>query len=124
MYPMILVGVIAGTMCYQQFPHLPLGFCVSCFMTLFQVPSAQCPLHFHVLAIFVCFNGLYQTVPIYVACVTSYTIVCGSGIFTALQMRAIKQAEAAEKAKAERDDSFASKGMTQSTSGLSVRSGQ
>ena len=97
--PTVLIGIIAGTMCFQLFPYLPMGFCVSCFMAA--VPGSICPMPFTLacLAIFISFNGLYQTVPIYVACVTSYTVVCGSGVFTALQMRAIKQAEAAEAAK-------------------------
>ena len=117
-YPTILVGVIAGVMCFQLFPYLPLGFCVSCFMAA--VPGSICPMPFTLacLAIFVSFNGLYQTVPIYVACVTSYTVVCGSGIFTSLQQRAIKQAEAAARAKAEKEGSFASK----SSAGLSMNS--
>lgn len=93
-FPMVLVGIIAGVMCFQQFTYLPLGFCVSCFLAA--VPGSICPMPFTLacLAIFMSFNGLYQTVPIYIACVTSYTVVCGSGIFTALQLRAVKQAQA------------------------------
>ena len=121
-YPTILVGVIAGVMCFQLFPYLPLGFCVSCFMAA--VPGSICPMPFTLacLAIFVSFNGLYQTVPIYVACVTSYTVVCGSGIFTSLQQRAIKQAEAAARAKAEKEGNFASRSPTASSAGLSMNS--
>lgn len=102
-FPMVLVGIIAGVMCFQQFTYLPLGFCVSCFMA--SVPGSICPMPFTLacLAIFMSFNGLYQTVPIYIACVTSYTAVCGSGIFTALQLRALKQAEAARDAQLKKD---------------------
>ena len=103
-FPMVLVGIIAGVMCFQQFTYLPLGFCVSCFMAA--VPGSICPMPFTLacLTIFISFNGLYQTVPIYIACIASYTTVCGSGIFTALQMRALKQAEAAKNAKAAKEE--------------------
>ena len=43
------------------------------------------------LAIFTQYNGLYQTIPIYMATITSYTLVCGSGVFSAMQRRAMKQ---------------------------------
>ena len=121
-FPMILVGVIAGVMCFQFFPYLPIGFCVSCFMAA--VPGSICPMPFTLacLAIFISYNGLYQTVPIYVACVSSYTLVCGSGIFTALQMRALKQAEDAEKAKAERENLKAAQARRSSSGGVSMPS--
>ena len=89
-FPTILVGVMAGVVCYQQFNYIPLGMCISCFLSA--VPSGICPMPFTLacLAIFTQFNGLYQTVPIYIATITSYTLVCGSGIFTALANRGMK----------------------------------
>ena len=53
------------------------------------VPAAICPMPFTLLGIVVyCFYfGLYQTVPIYVSIVTSYLIVCGSGLFRKLADR-------------------------------------
>jgi hypothetical protein len=101
-FPTLLIGNIAGVLFYQWFPVVPLGMCVSCFIAA--VPAGICPMPFTLagLAIFTLFNGLYQTVPIYIATLISYLMVCGSGIFTALQVRAIKQAEEAAKAKAAR----------------------
>ena len=46
------------------------------------------------LTIFTLFNGLYQTVPIYIATLVLYLVVCGSGVFTALQLSAMKREEA------------------------------
>ena len=89
-FPTILVGVMAGVVCYQQFSYIPIGMCVSCFMSA--LPAGICPMPFTLaaLAIFTQYNGLYQTVPIYIATITSYTIVCGSGIFSFLQKRGLK----------------------------------
>jgi len=95
-FPTILVGTIAGMLFYQWQPTVPLGMCVACFIAA--VPSGICPMPFTLacLSIFTLFNGLYQTVPIYIACLVSYLVVCGSGVFTALQLAAIKRQEAAD----------------------------
>ena len=91
--PTIMVGIIAGTICYQLFPFLPLGLCVSCFLAA--VPGGICPMPYTLacLAIFMLSCGLYQTVPVFISTITAYSVVCGSGIFTALQRRALKKAE-------------------------------
>jgi len=88
-FPTILIGVMTGVVCYQLFPYIPLGMCVSCFLSA--VPAGICPMPFTLacLAIFTQYNGLYQTIPIYMATITSYTLVCGSGIFSAMQRRAM-----------------------------------
>ena len=89
-FPTILIGVMTGVVCYQLFPYLPLGLCISCFLAA--VPAGICPMPFTLacLAIFTQYNGLYQTIPIYIATITSYTLVCGSGIFSAMQRRAMQ----------------------------------
>ena len=94
-FPTILVGAIAGTLFYQWQTTVPLGLCVACFISA--VPAGICPMPFTLacLSIFTLFNGLYQTVPIYVATLMSYLLVCGSGVFTALQLRA-QQNQAAQ----------------------------
>ena len=90
-FPTILIGVMTGVVCYQLFSYVPLGMCVSCFLSA--VPAGICPMPFTLacLAIFTQYNGLYQTIPIYIATITSYTLVCGSGIFSAMQRRAMQQ---------------------------------
>lgn len=93
-FPTILVGAIAGVLFYQWQSVVPLGMCVACFMSA--VPAGICPMPFTLacLSIFALFNGLYQTVPIYIACLVSYLVVCGSGVFTALQLATMKKEEA------------------------------
>ncbi len=100
-FPTILVGAIAAVVCFQWYPTIPLGMCVACFISA--IPAGICPMPFTLagLAIFTLYNGLYQTVPIYIATLMSYTVVCGSGVFTALQLGAIKRAEAQAAARAE-----------------------
>jgi H+/Cl- antiporter ClcA len=94
-FPTILVGVISGMVCFQLFPYIPLGMCIACFMAA--VPSGICPMPFTLagLAIYLLHLGLYQTVPIFISVITAYTVVCGTGIFTALQQRALKKAREA-----------------------------
>lgn len=111
-FPTILIGIMAGVVCYQLFPDtIPLGMCISCFLAA--VPAGICPMPFTLacLAMVTQYNGLYQTVPIYLATITSYTLVCGSGIFTALQRRGMAQQAAllqrqqeAQQAKQKEDD--------------------
>eukprot|EP00606_Chrysophyceae_sp_TOSAG23-5_P000118 GSChrysophyteH2.ASY1.ANO1.959.1 assembled CDS len=100
-FPTILVGAIAAVVCFQWYPTIPLGMCVACFISA--IPAGICPMPFTLagVAIFTLYNGLYQTVPIYIATLMSYTVVCGSGVFTALQLGAIKRAEAQAAARAE-----------------------
>lgn len=90
-FPTILVGTISGVLFYQWQNVVPLGMCLACFIAA--VPAGICPMPFTLagLAIFTLFNGLYQTVPIYIAVLVSYTVVCGSGIFKALQLSAMKR---------------------------------
>eukprot|EP00605_Chrysophyceae_sp_TOSAG23-4_P001239 GSChrysophyteH1.ASY1.ANO1.1350.1 assembled CDS len=90
-FPTILIGAISGVLFYQWFSTLPLGMCVACFISA--VPAGIVPMPFTLagLTIFILFNGLYQTVPVYIATLMSYTVVCGTGIFTALALRSQKQ---------------------------------
>lgn len=118
-FPTILVGVMAGVVCYQMFTYIPLGMCVSCFLSA--VPAGICPMPFTLacLAIFTQYNGLYQTIPIYIATITSYTLVCGSGIFSALQRRGMQQRQTeSEKAAAAVEEEEKDFAVKQYMSGL------
>lgn len=86
-FPMITIGVIAGMIWYQIYPCAPIGLLIGCFLA--SVPAAICPMPFTLaaLSIFIFFFGLYQTVPIFIASITSYTLVVGSGLFEFLQKR-------------------------------------
>lgn len=92
-FPTLTIAIIAGVICYQQYSYLPYGLCIGCFLA--GMPAGICPMPFTLscLAIFLFFFGIYQTAPILLATITSYTVVCGSGLFSALQSRAKKQEE-------------------------------
>jgi H+/Cl- antiporter ClcA len=87
-FPLITIGAMAGLVCSQLYPSLPLGLCLGCFIG--GLPASICPMPFTLacLAIFIFYFGLYQTFPIFLSCIVSYTLVVGSGLFGALQRRA------------------------------------
>ena len=39
------------------------------------------------LAVIIFFFGTYQTIPIFVSVITTYTIICGSGLLKAITLR-------------------------------------
>lgn len=86
-FPMLTIGCMAGGAAALTYIDQPPGFCIACFMTA--VPAGICPMPFTLLGIgvYCFFFGLYQTVPIYIAIMTSYVVVCGSGIFRKLADR-------------------------------------
>ena len=87
-FPMITVSMMAGAIAWQNFPYLPYGLCIGCFLAA--LPGGICPMPMTLasLSIFCFFFGMYQTGPILIATMTSYTLVSGSGLFGALQKRA------------------------------------
>jgi len=92
-FPMLTIGTFAGCCMALFYPSLPVGFCIGAFMAA--VPAGICPMPFTLLGIAVyCFYfGIYQTVPIFIAVITSYTVVCGSGLFRVLADRGNAAAE-------------------------------
>jgi len=86
-FPMIAVGAMCGAVAYQQYDYLPLGLCVGCFLA--GVPAGICPMPFTLVGIpiYILYFGLYQTIPIFICVITSYTVVCGSGLFKTLADR-------------------------------------
>lgn len=100
-FPLITVGIIAGVVCQQYYPTLPLGLTIGCFMTA--IPGAVCPMPFTLtcLTVFTWYFGLYQTAPIYISCVTSYIILCGSGFFKKLAGTAQEREKAEKLARAQ-----------------------
>lgn len=84
-YPMVTIGAIAGAVCSRYYPSLPLGLCISCFSAA--VPGGVVPMPFTLLCLFafIFYFGLEQTVPAFVAIITSYSLVCGSGLMKRLQ---------------------------------------
>ena len=86
--PTISIGIVCGVICHKQYDYIPLGMAVTCFMTA--LPAAICPMPFTLfgIAASVFFLGLYQTVPVFVGCITSYLMLTGIGLLGALQERA------------------------------------
>lgn len=84
-FPMLSMGAIAGVVCSLQYPGLPVAMSVGCFM--FALPCAIVPLPFTFTALccFLFYFGLYETVPVFVSILTSYLLLCGSGIFQRLR---------------------------------------
>jgi H+/Cl- antiporter ClcA len=86
-YPLITMGTIAGTACYMKFSYLPIGLCLSCFITA--IPSGLVPMPY-TLTCLSCFTfslNNYQAAPVFIATMTSYLIVSGSGILPKLQAK-------------------------------------
>jgi H+/Cl- antiporter ClcA len=99
-FPQIAVAMMSGCICFQLYGEtygLSLGLCVGCFLS--GLPSAIVPMPFtlSLLSIFVFYFGLYQTAPIFMSAITSYTIICGSGLFAALANRSREKQEALDK---------------------------
>lgn len=90
-FPVITIGLIAGTICHQQYEDIPLGMCVTCFLAA--VPASICPMPFTLvcLSCFLFFLGLQQTIPVFISCITAYLLFTGMGIMGALQARAQEQ---------------------------------
>lgn len=87
-FPFLTMGIISGVIMYLNYSYIPLGLCVGCFMISLPCAIVPMPFTFSALSIFVFFFGLYQTVPIFIASLTSYLIVCGTGLFKKLASRA------------------------------------
>jgi len=70
------------------------GNAIGCWMPAISAGICPMPITLTLLSLFVFNFGLYQTAPIFIATITSYTLVCGSGLFGALAARATAQAQA------------------------------
>jgi H+/Cl- antiporter ClcA len=95
-YPFLTMGILAGSIAYRHYPEVPLGLFVSAFMVALPSGIVPMPFTFTCLAAFTFFLGLYQTVPIFVACIVSFSLVCSSGLMKGL----VRRSEAREAAEA------------------------
>lgn len=92
-FPFLTMGLISGSLMYIRYPSCPLGLCIGTFMVSIACGIVPMPFTFTGLSCFVFFFGLYQTVPIFVATIVSYAVVCGSGLFKKLARGAQKKPE-------------------------------
>jgi len=108
-YPFLTMGTIVGVVAYKMHNEVPLGLFVSVFMVGLPSGIVPMPLTFVSLACFLLFFGFYQTVPVFVACVTSFSIVSSSGLMKSLaiqaQRREKEQQEVIDKKSRESADS-------------------
>eukprot|EP01033_Poteriospumella_lacustris_P006619 gene6619-4769_t len=93
-FPFLTMGMIAGCVMYQHFDYVPKGLCIAGFMVA--LPSGIVPMPFTFVALVVCiyYFGLYQIAPLFIAAITSYMFVSGSGLFKKLTSRAGMQNQA------------------------------
>lgn len=89
-FPFMSIGLIAGVVCYVNYEYVPYGLALGAFFVAVPCGITPAPFTFAGLSFFIFFFGLYQTVPIFVAVLTSYILICGSGLFKKLAMRAVK----------------------------------
>jgi H+/Cl- antiporter ClcA len=110
-FPMLTMACCAATITYQYYDYIPLGLCVGGFMI--GIPCGICPMPFTFLLLicFIFYFGLYQTAPLFIVAITSYSIVCGSGFLKKLQDRQVEMTNA--KAMEEENDLRAQKDLEQ-----------
>ena len=97
-FPFLTMGTIVGVIAYKMHNEVPLGLFVSAFLVGLPSGIVPMPLTFVSLACFLLFFGYYQTVPVFVACVTSFSIVSSSGLMKGLVMQAQKREKAQKEA--------------------------
>lgn len=95
-YPFLSMGIVCGAVAYQHYPEVPLGLFISAFMVALPCGIVPMPFTFTCLSAFAFFLGLNQTVPIFVAVITSFSLVCSSGLMKGL----VRRSEAREAAEA------------------------
>ncbi|KAJ1419428.1 chloride channel, partial [Ochromonadaceae sp. CCMP2298] len=94
-FPFLTMGIIAGCVAYQYYTYIPLGLFISSFMVAIPCGIVPMPFTFTCLSAFAFFLGLNQTVPIFVAVITSYSLVCSTGL---MKNMVVKSAERERKA--------------------------
>jgi len=100
-FPLITISVLMAMISFsimtnglddeQNDPDQPLGLYISCFMAAIPGAIAPMPVTMVFLAASVLFFNLTQLAPIFLSVITSYLLVCGSGIFERMQKRAQAQ---------------------------------
>jgi H+/Cl- antiporter ClcA len=96
-FPFLSMGIITGAVASRHYPDVPVGLFISSFMVALPSGIVPMPFTFTCLSAFAYFLGLNQTVPVFVACVTSFGLVCSTGLMKGLVLRSAAR-EAAEAA--------------------------
>jgi hypothetical protein len=90
--PFISMGIIAGTVAAYHFPHVPLSIFVSSFAVAIPAGVFPFPCTLTLLSACLFFLGVDQSVPVFVACITSFSLVCSTGLMKGLVLRKLKKA--------------------------------
>jgi H+/Cl- antiporter ClcA len=93
-FPFMTMGMIAGTIMFNYYPYVPQGLCFGAFMVALPCGVVPMPFTFTALSVFVFYFGLYQVAPIFIATITAYLLVSGSGLFKKLILQAQKNNQA------------------------------
>ena len=115
-FPLLSIATIAGVLCYQYLDFLDFGFCVTTFMVAVPMGIVPMPVTFVLLISFTYFLGFYQSVPLFVAGLTSYTVLCGSGFFKKLAAKPDEQ-QRRDEMKKDKDNGTDEKGGAGTTPG-------
>eukprot|EP01038_Epipyxis_sp_PR26KG_P009499 gene9499-12796_t len=97
-FPMLTMGAIAGSVTISYYPYIPQGLAFACFMCAIPSSIVPMPFTFVCLVVFVFYFGLYQVAPIFIATMTAYMILSGSGLLKNLQLRSMAREKAAQAA--------------------------
>lgn len=84
-YPILTMGFIAGTVTHLKYPNLPPALCLSCWMAAAPLGLIPMPYTFVTLACLTFQLDPYQSSAVFVAALTSYLILSGSGISSTLE---------------------------------------
>lgn len=86
-FSIISIGIIFGTIAYRYYNYLPYALLLSCFMSGVAAAIAPIPIALCGIAWFTFFLGEGLTVPVFVCCLTAYSILSGCGILQILLAR-------------------------------------
>eukprot|EP00981_Chlorochromonas_danica_P009936 scaffold2913_cov181-Ochromonas_danica.AAC.30 len=103
-FPFITMGIIAGAYMYKFYSWMPKLLCLATFMVSLPCGVVPLPFTFACLSVFVFFLGPYQTVPIFVSCFVSYSLLTGSGLLQSLVNRQNKSNKGKDGADPEVDE--------------------
>lgn len=98
-FAIISIGNIAGAISYRVVPYLPYGLMLSCFTSAIAASIAPMPIALAGISWFVFFLGVTETIPVFVACITSYCALSGCGILQTMVARRAEREEEEEKKK-------------------------
>ena len=90
-FPLVFVGGCAGAVATMVVPGLPLLVAMPCMLVGVPTTIVPSPFAFTMLISLMLVLGPEATAPVFVAAFTSYTCICGVGVFQSLLRRQLKK---------------------------------